>query len=261
MKPTRKNVWVKKVPNQNASATNQSQDNHSAIPPIYLVMLPGLDGTGLLFEPLIAHLPASITPIVVNYPTGLCLSYEALLPIVLKALPKEVPFVLLGESFGGPLAILAAGTKPKNLTGLILCASFITCPQPLVPKWAKSWVPAFPLRLAPKLLKFRRVFGDFAREDMQKALALVKPEVLAYRLQQVASVDVTEALKQLELPMLYLQANQDLLVPGANALRMQALQPNMQIAQFNTGHLLLQTKPELASVAIEAFVRQSILNH
>lgn len=223
-------------------------------------MLPGLDGTGLLFEPLIAHLPASITPIVVKYPTGLCLSYEALLPIVLKALPKEAPFVLLGESFGGPLAILVAATKPNNLKGLILCASFMTCPQPLVPNWAKSWVPVFPLKFAPKLLKLKRVFGDFAHEDMQKALALVKPEVLAYRLQQVAAVNVSEAVKHLALPMLYLQANQDLLVPSVNAMRIQGLQPTMKIVEFDTGHLLLQTKPELASAAIQTFAKQPILN-
>lgn len=223
-------------------------------------MLPGLDGTGLLFEPLIAKLPVSITPIVVNYPTSLCLSYEALLPIVLKALPKEAPFVILGESFGGPLAILVAESKPAQLKGLVLCASFITCPQSWVPKWLYLSVPVFPVKLATRLMKFKRVFGDFASEEMQQALALVKPAVLAYRLQQVMRVNVTDKLSKLQLPMLYLQGKRDFLVTSSNMARIKTLQPSMEVVTLDTGHLVLQTQPTLALAAIQGFVNRHKLN-
>ena len=46
--------------------------------PLPLVLLPGLDGTGEQFEPLLRELPASLTPIVVRYPTDRVLGYDAL---------------------------------------------------------------------------------------------------------------------------------------------------------------------------------------
>ena len=59
-------------------------------------MLPGLDGTGLLFRPLIDALPIFIKPILVNYPTDKKLDYDDLLNLVIKVLPKEEPFILIG---------------------------------------------------------------------------------------------------------------------------------------------------------------------
>jgi sigma-B regulation protein RsbQ len=44
--------------------------------------LPGLDGTGDLFEPLLARLDASIEPIVVRYPLDETLGYDAALAAV-----------------------------------------------------------------------------------------------------------------------------------------------------------------------------------
>lgn len=88
--------------------------------PIYLVLLPGLDGTGLLFQPLIEMLPSNIKPIVVSYPPDKLLGYNELLPIVLKCLPTDKSFIVLGESFSGPLALRVASTRPDNLEGLVL---------------------------------------------------------------------------------------------------------------------------------------------
>ena len=81
-----------------------------------LVLLPGLDGTGLLFQPLVECLPDAIEPVVVSYPPDQKLGYEELLPLVLERLPAA-PFVLLGESFSGPLAVMAAATAPRASAG------------------------------------------------------------------------------------------------------------------------------------------------
>jgi surfactin synthase thioesterase subunit len=47
-----------------------------------LVLLPGMDGTDLLFEPLLDALPAEWEPTVVRYPPDEALEYEALLEVV-----------------------------------------------------------------------------------------------------------------------------------------------------------------------------------
>lgn len=42
--------------------------------PVPLLMLPGMDGTGRLFAPLLPHLPAAIDPRVLSYPPDLPLA-------------------------------------------------------------------------------------------------------------------------------------------------------------------------------------------
>lgn len=61
------------------------------------MLLPGLDGTGEQFAPLLRELPDSLVPLVVRYPRDRALDYDALLPIVVAQLPPDAPFVLLGE--------------------------------------------------------------------------------------------------------------------------------------------------------------------
>ncbi len=72
------------------------------------VLLPGMDGTGLLFTPLLSALPIGVDPIVVSYPADRAASPEELLRIVLAHLPGEGAYVLIAESFSGPLALRAA---------------------------------------------------------------------------------------------------------------------------------------------------------
>src|SRR5262249_52151039 len=96
--------------------------------PTRLVLLPGMDGTGILLEPLLELLPADLVAKVVSYPANEPCGYEGLLKIVRAALPEDGPFILLGESFSGPLAIIAADARPRGLQGVVLCASFVRSP-------------------------------------------------------------------------------------------------------------------------------------
>src|SRR5690349_20385434 len=99
-----------------------------------LILRPGLNGTGVMFRPLLAQLPPEVRAKVVAYPTSELLTYADLLPRVLAELPAG-PFVLLGESFSGPLSLMAAATCPPGLRGVILCASFVRNPLKLRAKW------------------------------------------------------------------------------------------------------------------------------
>src|SRR4051812_35337188 len=72
-----------------------------------LVLLPGLDGSGRLFQPLLAELPKWIEPVVVAYPPERA-RFDELVPIARERLPHSGAFALLGESFSGPLALMLA---------------------------------------------------------------------------------------------------------------------------------------------------------
>ena len=107
----------------------QRQQSHSLASDgkLDLILLPGLDGAGLAFGPLLKVLPSFIRPIVVTYPKDRVMGYPELLPFVMGRLP-DTPFVLLGESFSSPLAIMIAAARPPGLQGLILSSAFARNP-------------------------------------------------------------------------------------------------------------------------------------
>ena len=126
---------------------------------ISLVLLPGLDGTGKLFDPLISNLPDWIQPIVVSYPMDKPYGYDELKTIVSSAYPINKDFVILGESFSGPLAVMSAGEKPKGLKGIILCSSFVKKPFRLIPSWLSVFSVSPIYQLWPATIKLRSLFG------------------------------------------------------------------------------------------------------
>ena len=88
-----------------------------------VVLLPGLDGTGDLFQPLVDTAPPDVRPLVVKLPhLG---SYADLLDAIRDQLP-DGRFIILGESFSGPLALQIARELPERVTAVILCNSFVS---------------------------------------------------------------------------------------------------------------------------------------
>ncbi len=102
--------------------------NRVNTPSPVLVLLPGLDGTGKLFAEFLKALDSSIGTLVVTYPKDVPMNYDQLEALVTAALPTDRPFVLLGESFSGPLAIRIAARRPEFLVGLVLCVTFARNP-------------------------------------------------------------------------------------------------------------------------------------
>ncbi|MDB5800246.1 MAG: alpha/beta hydrolase [Rhodocyclales bacterium] len=225
-----------------------------------LVLLPGLDGTGVLFKPLLQALAPSIEPVVITYPDRQVLGYDALLPRVLQNLPQHDPYVLLGESFGGPLSLRIAATRPEGLRALILSASFITCPYPFVPGWASALVRPFPFRAFPHYARLKALMHGYATPQLAalsaQALGQVAAAVFAGRVREVVGVDVRKELSACAVPMLYIQGTQDRVVPAWNFQRILAVKPDVTCVRVRAPHMVLQTEPEQAARAIEAFVQR-----
>lgn len=222
-----------------------------------LVLLPGLDGTGVLFRPLLSALPQDIEPIVIAYPTQEPLGYDQLLPLTLSGLPMGEPYLLLGESFGGPLSLRIAATRPAGLRGLILCGSFVTCPFSLVPSWFTHLVRPLPFRTFPWFVKALAMLGMYETPEHHllatEALSQVSPEVFAHRVREILRVDVTEEVRKCDVPILYLQGAHDHVVVAANFRRLQRIQPNVRCAQIDAGHMILKTRPVESACAIAEF--------
>jgi len=224
-----------------------------------LVLLPGMDGTGELFEPLLGCLPDWINPIVISYPRDKPCSYQALKTRVLKVLPTDTDYVILGESFAGPLAVLISGAKPAGLKGIILCASFVKKPFRVIPSWFSLLSVSPVYMLWPATIRLRSMFG----RDKYKKLAImalnairsVRPGVIAERVKEIMNVNVEHELKQSDVPMLYLVGSKDYLIRKHNVAGIKKIKNDLIVAEINTQHFVLQLEPEQSANEIEKFLR------
>ena len=233
-------------------------DTAAIAPPLSLVILPGLDGTGRLFGPLAAALPDWIAPDVVDYPVDRVAGYDELAATVGARLPTDCPFVLLGESFGGPLAMRVAAGRPAGLVGLVLCATFGTSPRPVLGP-ALRWLarPAV-FRLHPFYRRARRwtsrdpaAVGTWAASV--DVAARVRPDVMAARVRLALSVDARADLARCAVPVLYLRGTRDGVVPAGNVRRVRRVRPDVSVVDVATSHQVLQRRPAESAAAISAF--------
>ena len=81
---------------------------------ITVVILPGMDGTGMELTDFVAALAPELEAIVVTYPNDRPMDYAGHEVVARASLPIDRPFVLLGESYSGPIAISIAASAPPG---------------------------------------------------------------------------------------------------------------------------------------------------
>ena len=226
---------------------------------VTLVLLPGMDGTGTLFEAFVAALGSEFKVKVVSYPTTEPLGYPELESIARTALPSEGPFVILGESFSGPIAVSLAASCSPQLKCLVLCCTFVRNPRPVF-SVLKPFVGVLPVAFAPVHFLIYLLLGRSStvalRTALTQALAQVSPSALRTRLRGVLSVDVSAKLAEVNVPVLYLRASQDRLVPQTASKLVSQLCPRAEVVQLEAPHFLLQAVPSEAARIVAAFVRE-----
>jgi pimeloyl-ACP methyl ester carboxylesterase len=224
-----------------------------------LVILPGLDGTGARFADFIRAIAPAVDARVIPFPTDEPLGYAQLETLVRRALPSDRRFVLLAESFSGPLAIRIGADPPRGLAGVILCGTFAKNPYP----WLRLMGPLavrLPVKSLPRWVRAPLMWGSGnprrAPPRGQRAISAVTSPVIRRRIGEVLSVDETARLGAIELPILVLIAARDRLLPRAAAhLLLQSL-PLAQFEEIDGPHLLLQSRPSECAVPVLRFVRR-----
>lgn len=226
---------------------------------ITLVLLPGMDGTGTLFEAFVAALGPEFNVKVMSYPNTEPLGYSELESIARSALPSEGPFVILGESFSGPIAVSLAASCSSQLKGLVLCCTFVRNPRPVF-SILKPFVALLPIAFVPLHFLIRLLLGrsytDALCTALTQALAQVSPSALRARLRGVLFVDVSAKLTEVNVPVLYLRASQDRVVPQTASKLVSQLCPPAQVVPLEAPHFLLQAVPSEAARIVAAFVRE-----
>lgn len=224
---------------------------------MHLLLLPGMDGTGRLFEPILPFLPPSLVAVVLAYPPDRPYDFAELLPHVAAAIPDGQEFLILGESFSGPLALLLAARQPPGLRGVILCASFARCPLPSFAQWFGVLIRPWWFRAVPTWLIRRALLGRFSTPRLARlvegAIGGVQPAVLAARTRAILGVNVDAQLRACPVPILYLAATEDWLVSRRSLAHIRRVQPRVETVVLAGPHLLLQVAAEEAARAIQAF--------
>jgi len=225
-----------------------------------LVVLPGLDGTATLHTEFVASVsPAFDSVTVVPYPLDKALGYVALEALVRARLPPTLPFVLLGESFSGPIALSIAADPPPNLVGLVLSTTFAKSPVPL-PSPLAALTRIAPVRALPPSFLSWLLFGRWAtpqlEASLQSALLAVSPTVLRFRAGAAIQANVSARLASISVPVLYLRATHDRLLSGAAGRHILSALPQCTTADIAGPHLLLQVAPIDCARAVSTFSRR-----
>ena len=167
-----------------------------------------MDGTGRLFEPLVPFVSGRFDVRVVSYPRE-ATRYDELERHV-GVPPAGV--VLVGESFGGPLALRLAARHP--VAGLVLVASFVrarwlVAPPPFLVT-AMHPPPDLAIRLA--MLEWRSSPGLVAA--VRSAVGSTPARTIAGRVEEIGRVDARSDLRATRCPVHWLTAMRDRMIPA-----------------------------------------------
>lgn len=223
-----------------------------------IVLLPGLDGTGDLFDRVAPYLAGDLTVRVVRYPQDPTLGYAGYVGLVRNEIGSR-PVYLLGESFSGPVAIMLAAALGKQIMGVILVASFVKNPWPrwLIRRAARVDPESTPAKIRDAILMGS--YGDAAlTEKVEEIIRTLSRPVRAARLMAVAEVDVRRDFAALQCPVLILHGRSDWLVPKSAMQRAVSSKGGARMTVIPGSHMLLQTQPQQAAAEIVHFTRSSV---
>jgi pimeloyl-ACP methyl ester carboxylesterase len=217
-----------------------------------LVLLPGLDGTGLLFERFVAALPSEIETRIIDYPRVVA-SLEEHAATVAAQLPTG-RLTLLAESFSGIVALHLLRNRQVSVEKIIFVASFGSAPQP----YLKAFLFLIPtvLRFTPfvpspvwRLMCLTAATPASDIAWVKEAVAQVPPSVLAHRLRLIASAKIGDG-QPIDVPAYYIQPDGDRLVPRTAADQLQKSFRQFTLLHVPGPHFLLQSSPTVCAQLI-----------
>jgi pimeloyl-[acyl-carrier protein] methyl ester esterase len=219
-----------------------------------IVLLPGLNGTARLLENVRARLAAKRPAAIIDYPTHEKLGYSELSELVRGRL-SEARFIVLGESFSGPIAIELAASMPDRVAGLILAVSFARNPLPVGASLARGWLSLKMPR--PRWAMAAGLMGTQGTPELRQALgqtlSTVPQGVVAFRVGEATRVDKRVRLKEVVCPILYISGQRDWLLGRGPMQEVVRIARHAKVAEIDGPHMLLATHAAEAADAIESF--------
>ncbi|HML27532.1 MAG TPA: alpha/beta fold hydrolase [Hyphomicrobium sp.] len=226
-----------------------------------IVLLPGLDGTGDLFDRLAARLTPDLAVNIVRYPQDPSLGYAGYAEIVRNVIGKRQVF-LLGESFSGPVAVRVATQLGRQIEGVVLAATFVKNPWPgcLIRRAALVDPRSTPPNIRNAILMGAYADPELARK-VEEIVGALSRSVRAARLRAVAEVDVRTDFAHLTCPILVLHGRGDWLARKSPIQRAVCERGRARMIVIPGAHMLLQTRSAEAAAEIIHFTKSTAEAH
>src|SRR5581483_5611034 len=194
-----------------------------------VVLVPGLDGTGLLFYrqiPLIARSFRVVSYALRDEATSMTQLVEDLRRVVDRVAGEDGRAVVVGESFGGALAMSFALAAPDRVRRLVVVNSFAHAPDRLRLRLGIAALRALPwgaMTLVRRATATQLHSPHTHRAEIERFLQLTSrasKQGYVNRLRILLEYDVRGQLADIRAPALFLAADRDRLVPAVAQARL-----------------------------------------
>jgi pimeloyl-ACP methyl ester carboxylesterase len=188
-----------------------------------LVLVPGMDGTGRLFyrqTPSLSESFRTATYALRSDARTMDILVDDLARVIDTVAPEMRRAVVVGESFGGALAMSFALARPEQVSALVVLNSFpYFAPQfrLRLARYGLALLPWGAMRLIRRVTAFRLHSAHTHRQEIRRFMELTATasrDGYLNRLQLLMSYDIRDRLHNLRSPVLFLAAEQDHLVPS-----------------------------------------------
>jgi len=222
---------------------------------VKVLLIPGMDGTGKLFSPLLDELPNGLDTQVV------CLNdlitqnpIEQALEIASLIGSEEV--IILSESYSGYIAYHLSLLPNLNIKHVIFAASFLENPT-----WLSRLNKLLPLNLVrsdviPDIALSSVLFAQRNNKKLvnlfSSSLKLINNSTLRHRLKVIANL--VRPSDSLSVPCTYVQASNDYLVSNKSVDVFKELCININVVKANGGHFIVQSNPQYFSKLVQGVI-------
>lgn len=215
-----------------------------------LIYVAGLDGTGELFFKQARRLALAHRVVTFRSRDHGRFTYDDLTDDIARIIRDldEQHATLLGESFGGTVALSFALRYPRMVERLVVVNSFPRFRKRLTIKLGGMLAAGLPFRLLWPVRRAASVLGllidGVDREDRRffwRAIRTVSSEAYRRRLQLIAQFNIEPRLSEIQTPTLFIAGERDLLIPSVKeAHAMAARMPNAAVRVIKgAGHACL----------------------
>ena len=214
------------------------------------LLIPGLDGTGRLFYRQVDALSERYRVRAWEFQRRASFDFSDLIEELGQGTTGEKNVVVVGESFGGTLAMQYILAYPERVGRLVLINTFPYYRKRLRIHQACRLAPTLAWRVSQSIKHFvvDRVLASegILAEDRSKyrqIIRLVYPAAYCRRLELVRQVDLRHRLSEIMVPTLLFASGRDKFVPSIQEARFLAEQiSSSKLHEFpQAGHALLLT--------------------
>lgn len=230
--------------------------------PAPILYLPGLDGEARWVDSTQQHLPG-VELVPFSYPSGRKLRWDEVTDVVVARLKALGTGLLIGESFGGAVALKTAILQPTEVRGLCLISTFSHEPEPIasaIGRGASRLLPKAVLNPVARMLASWKLAGTLKGEEREKFLDYFEQldhAELARRLGLLAGFDVSDRLVGIHCPVDVIYGGRDSISAAPAQLRMWQRLPNVRTHELEGfGHMITQEAPTEVAGRIKGWLQR-----